>query len=529
MKEYSVSEISKIIANMFKLSFSEPIVVTGEVSDMSNKNSSGHIYFSLKEGDSSLSATFFSFNVKNNPFIPKNGDKVKVYGELKIYDRQSRYQINVRKIEYDSEGLLWKQFEETKKKLMAEGLFDQSRKREIPQYPYRVAVLTSYTGSVIRDFLVTTKNESGRYLIDLWNIPVQNIEMADKIAQTIEKAGNHTEHYDVIVVMRGGGSMEDLSVFNQEVIARAVASSKIPVISAVGHETDYTIIDFVADYRAATPTAAASFLSSHYKSAIPAVDNLHNKLITSIYNVMGHYSQDIDTFVLKLENKSPEFIISKLEHQLLTYIKKIQAVVMQKIYFLNKYIMKTESSIAKSNPEYKVENYNLRILNYSKHIHTGMISNIEKKKNHLNNLEIKIRRYNPVKNIEGYLYKLDTHKKLLYRAFRDKSAAEEEHINKYKKELEKFISEYLFDKTSKLAILDNKLRLLDPYNVMERGYALVYQEDKIISKIEDVSLQKNIYIKLKDGSISALPETIQKDNDSENIVSHSYGNENIFK
>ena len=153
MQEFSVAELSKILSAVFKNAFPDMIAVTGEVSGLTRQNS-GHIYFSLKENDVTLSATYFKFYQTAGSFIPKNGDKVKVIGELKTYDKYSQYQINVRKITYDSEGLLWKQFEETKKKLEAEGLFREERKREIPKYPYRVAVLTS---TFFTDYMQTTE------------------------------------------------------------------------------------------------------------------------------------------------------------------------------------------------------------------------------------------------------------------------------------------------------------------------------------------------------------------------------------
>ena len=141
MQEFSVKEISHILLSILKNAFPEMVAVTGEISQVSKQNSSGHIYFTLKEGDSVLNATYFKYYHTANNFMPKLGDKVKVFGEIKSYDKSSSYQINVKKIEYDSEGLLWKQFEEMKKKLYAEGLFDESRKSPVPKYPYRAAIL----------------------------------------------------------------------------------------------------------------------------------------------------------------------------------------------------------------------------------------------------------------------------------------------------------------------------------------------------------------------------------------------------
>lgn len=524
MQEFSVKEISQILSSILKNAFPEMVAVTGEISQVSKQNSSGHIYFTLKEGESTLNATYFKYYHASNNFMPKLGDKVKVYGDIKTYDKSSSYQINVKKIEYDSEGLLWKQFEEMKKKLFAEGLFDESRKRPIPKYPYRVAVLTALTGAVIKDFIVTTKNEKGRYLIDVWNIPVQNIENAALIAKTIEKAGKYTERYDVIVVMRGGGSMEDLSVFNQEVIARAVVNSKVPVVSAVGHETDYTIIDFAADKRAATPTAAAIMLSSYYKAAVNDVDKFRSNIYRHMENVLQKYAQYIDYMNVKLENKSPHMKINKLYQKLIQYEKILENTINKKLYNIKTNLLKIENTIKTYNPNNKLENYKLRIKNSQKHLYAAIIHNLEKKHNQINGLHNNILSNNPLKLQETYYYKLDTYFNSLCRIICNIPVGYKNIIEKHEKSLEQHIINYLFNKNADLSQLESKLSLLDPKNVMERGYALITQEEKVVSSIEDIHLNASLKIHLKDGNIYALPEKISKDNNKidtekeENIV-----------
>ena len=444
MQEFSVREISQILSGILKNAFPEMVAVTGEISQVSKQNASGHIYFTLKEGDSVLNATYFKFYHAANNFMPKLGDKVKVYGEIKTYDKSSSYQINVKKIEYDSEGLLWKQFEEMKRKLFAEGLFDESRKRPIPKYPYRAAVLTALTGAVIKDFIVTTKNEKGRYLIDVWNIPVQNIENAPIIADVILKAGQLTERYDVIVVMRGGGSMEDLAVFNQEIVARAAAASKVPLISAVGHETDFTIIDYVADYRAATPTAAAAYLSAHYKAAQQLLEKYVFVLNKNTAGMLEKKNQQLDMVLLKLENKSPQHKLIKLNHKLADFNNIIANIINKKLYELNKIISKYESVVIAANPNNLIKTYQIRISNsrktllsnmsvrlsgynqkeimYRKNIKTAVSNKLEKKAARLEFYSHKISLFNPAKKISSCKYKLDIIEKSLLRVVREKYA-----------------------------------------------------------------------------------------------------------
>lgn len=534
MQEFSVKEISQILSSILKNAFPEMVAVTGEISQVSKQNSSGHIYFTLKEGDSVLNATFFKYYHASNNFMPKLGDKVKVYGEIKTYDKSSSYQINVKKIEYDSEGLLWKQFEEMKKKLFAEGLFDESRKRPIPKYPYRVAVLTALTGAVIKDFIVTTKNEKGRYLIDVWNIPVQNIENAQVIADTILKAGNHTERYDVIVVMRGGGSMEDLAVFNQEVVARAAAASKVPLISAVGHETDFTIIDYVSDYRAATPTAAAAHLSAHYKAAQQLLEKYIFVLNKNTANMLEKKNQQLDMAVLKLESKSPQHKLIKLNHKIAGFNNMIESIMNKRLYELNKKLAKYESVVAAANPNNLIEAYKVRIVNsrktlltnmavklsnynqkermYRKNIKTAVVNTLEKKAARLEFYSNKISLFNPAKKLSSYQYKLDIIEKSLLRAVREKYAASNSLLKEYFKRLDKYMVDYLYNKNADVSMLESKLSLLDPQNVIERGYAVVTQKDKIVSSVNKVDMETELMIKLKDGVLSAYPEKIQDNN-----------------
>ena len=539
MQEFSVKEISQILSSILKNAFPEMVAVTGEISQVSKQNSSGHIYFTLKEGNAVLNATYFKYYHASNNFMPKLGDKVKVYGDIKTYDKSSSYQINVKKIEYDSEGLLWKQFEEMKKKLFAEGLFDESRKRPIPKYPYRVAVLTALTGAVIKDFIVTTKNEKGRYLIDVWNIPVQNIENAQIIADTILKAGSHTERYDVIVVMRGGGSMEDLAVFNQEVVARAAAASKVPLISAVGHETDFTIIDYVADYRAATPTAAAAYLSSNYKAAQQLLEKYIFVLNKNMINMLEKKNQQLDMASLKLESKSPQNKLIKLNHKIADFNNMIENILNKRLYELNKKLVKYESVIASANPNNLIETYKVRIANsrktllanmavklsnynqkeimYKKNIKTAVSNKLEKKATHLEFYANKISLFNPAKKLDSYKYKLDTIEKALLRAVREKYAASNSLLKEYFRRLDQYMIDYRFNKNADVSMLESKLRLLDPQNVIERGYAVVTQKDKIISSVNKVEMDKELTITLKDGIVSAYPEKIHSSSSKNSI------------
>ncbi|MDR2884678.1 MAG: exodeoxyribonuclease VII large subunit [Deferribacteraceae bacterium] len=299
MQKYQVAELTDLLKKTIERSFPGNIMVTGEVAE-SFKSAGGHYYFSLKDEGNRLKAVLFRNAVRRDSFIPKNGDKVNAIGELQLYPPDGTYQLMVRKVEYTEEGDLWKRFEETKKRLEAEGLFDPATKRAIPPYPKRIALLTAATGAAVRDFIVTARNAGGLFHIDLWTIPVQGRDYAPKIAQVINQAGRRDDLYDLLVLTRGGGSPEDLAVFNEEVVARALKGAKIPTISAIGHEQDITICDFVADLRVATPTAAAERISVKFKQTAVNIGFWHSRIFSLLRWRIEHANLSLDKLSTKV-------------------------------------------------------------------------------------------------------------------------------------------------------------------------------------------------------------------------------------
>lgn len=229
--------------------------VQGEISNFT-RHSSGHLYFTLKDKDSRIKCVMFAGNAGRLPFAPKEGAKVVANGSVSIYERDGQYQLYVNAMQPDGIGSLYLAFEQLKKKLAAEGLFDADRKKPIPAFPSAVGVITSPTGAAVRDIIITLQRRNPGVPILLYPVSVQGTAAAPSIVKAI-RAMNERREVDVLIVGRGGGSLEELWAFNEESVARAIAASELPVISAVGHETDTTIADFVADLRAATPTAAA--------------------------------------------------------------------------------------------------------------------------------------------------------------------------------------------------------------------------------------------------------------------------------
>ena len=231
------------------------LFIEGEVSNF-KPHSSGHMYFTLKDAGASLSSVMFASHAEKLAFIPKNGQKVIVFGRLSLYEKSGQYQLYVEKMEVAGIGALQLAFAQLVEKLQAEGLFDEARKRPIPKYPASVAVITSPTGAVVQDIIKIIQGRNRAIKLVIAPALVQGPESGADLARAIDEV-NAWGKADIIIIGRGGGSIEDLWAFNEEITARAVAKSRIPIVSAVGHETDVTIADFVADMRAPTPTAAA--------------------------------------------------------------------------------------------------------------------------------------------------------------------------------------------------------------------------------------------------------------------------------
>jgi exodeoxyribonuclease VII large subunit len=258
MEEYTVSRLSALIKRSIEQSFSG-ICLKGEISGL-KIHTSGHAYFSLKEGDAMIAAICWKWHLQKQKVKLEEGAEIKCFGSATTYPARSTYQFSVERFELGGIGELLKLLEERKKKLAEEGLFDQSKKKPIPTLPKLIGVITSPTGAVIQDMLHRIRERFPRNIL-LWPVLVQGTGAAEQIVEAVNGMNSlpADQRPNVLIVARGGGSLEDLMAFNEEIVVRAVARSKIPIISAVGHETDTTLIDYAADLRAPTPTAAAEF------------------------------------------------------------------------------------------------------------------------------------------------------------------------------------------------------------------------------------------------------------------------------
>ena len=293
---YSIQEITGVIKTLFDQQFGL-LKLTGEISNY-RPSSTGHLYFTLKDEKAAIQAVMFKGKAWSLGFEPKDGVQVVVSGTLSVYEQRGTYQIMIDKMEPAGEGVLLRLLEERKQKLAAEGLFAQERKRPLPFFPNKIAVITSPTGAALRDILTVLGRRNKKVSVTILPAPVQGNDAAPVLVRQIETANRYTLG-DVIIIGRGGGSLEDLLPFSDEALVRAVAASKIPVISAVGHEIDWALSDFSADVRAPTPSAAAEL-------AVPVLEEITSRIARCKQELRHTVTASCEKIRLTIKSFSPE-------------------------------------------------------------------------------------------------------------------------------------------------------------------------------------------------------------------------------
>jgi exodeoxyribonuclease VII large subunit len=278
--------------------------VEGEISNFSQHSKSRHMYFTLKDGKSTIDAVMFAGNNRRLRFSPKNGDQVLVRGYVSIFTSQGKLQLYVQDMRLSGVGDLYAAFERLKERLAGEGLFD-GPKKGLPLFPKKVGVITSPSGAVIRDIIITMRRRYPLAGILLYPVQVQGERAAEEIARAIDHM-NELAEVDVLIVGRGGGSIEELWAFNEEIVVRSIHRSEIPVISAVGHETDITISDFVADRRAPTPTAAAEMAVPHLEELEDRIASLRQRLVRAMDDILNRRKERLEKCVDRPVFRDPE-------------------------------------------------------------------------------------------------------------------------------------------------------------------------------------------------------------------------------
>ncbi|MFB4164602.1 exodeoxyribonuclease VII large subunit [Alteribacillus sp. JSM 102045] len=436
--------VSKLTTHIKKTIEMEPelqqVWLRAEISNF-KKHSRGHMYFTLKDEKSRISAVMFAGNNRFLTFQPENGMKVLIKGNVSVYEPFGQYQLYVNEMQPDGIGQLYIQYEKMKKQLEAEGLFSPERKKQLPIFPREIAIITSPTGAAIKDMMTTLKRRCPLIRITLFPVLVQGENAPASIASAMEKA-ELMGGFDVIIFGRGGGSIEELWAFNEETVARKIASLSIPTISAVGHETDFTIADFTADLRAATPTAAAEL-------AVPVLHELekqHLQLKTRLYKALKDQT--------KRESEKLERIKRSYAFRYPTHLIK------QKEQELDRLIERLTKSLS-TKKELQLEQ--------------------------LHSFIRRLERQHPSRLLES----------------------EKSRLIQTTEKTHKVMNRHIMNENNRFVHVLQKLNLLNPLQVMQRGYNVTYdQKESLVTSIHQIEPGEKLTMYIQDGTVYAKAESI---------------------
>lgn len=348
----SIKDLNQIVKDLLADALGQ-VWLVGEISNFS-KPSSGHWYFTLKDDKAQVRCAMFRNANFKTGFIPQDGQQVLVSASVTLYEARGEYQLIIDKLQLAGAGLLQQKFDQLKKKLQEEGLFDNSHKKMIPKHIRRVGIVTSSTGAALHDICQILKRREPSLEIVIYPTLVQGDEAASKIAKMIELANIRSE-CDVLIVGRGGGSLEDLWSFNEEVVARAIYNSKLPIISAVGHEIDFTIADFVADLRAATPSAAAEIISRDTKDQINDLKTLEQQIIMAMDNYILKKNSQLQKLRHQLQTQHPQVKLAKQHTSLLALKQSLNTTIEQILNIKKNKFNQLENKVYRLTPNHRIQ------------------------------------------------------------------------------------------------------------------------------------------------------------------------------
>ena len=353
------SQLNTLARDLLEGSF--PLVlVEGEIGNLSRPGS-GHVYFTLKDARAQLRCALFKPKSQWLRFQPREGMKVLARGRLTLYEARGDYQLICDSLEEAGEGALRRAYDTLKARLEAEGLFDASRKRPLPVHVRRLAVLTSPSGAVIRDIASVLRRRFPLIQIDLLPVPVQGEAAAAQVRAMLERAGA-CGRYDVILLARGGGSLEDLWAFNDEALARAIAAAPVPVVSAIGHETDFTLADFAADLRAPTPSAAAELLVPDRSHLLTRLHGLHRQLHSEQARGLRQRAQQLDHAFLRMQARRPQALLQALAQRALQAHARLANAVQRRLERERGSLRHADAILRASHPRRRIERLRDRLL-----------------------------------------------------------------------------------------------------------------------------------------------------------------------
>jgi exodeoxyribonuclease VII large subunit len=349
---YTVSQVSSMVAAAIEERLPSRLIISGQISDF-KVHSSGHCYFSLKDAGSVLSCVMWASKVKSLKFRPENGMAVLATGSVEVYIQGGRYQFYADKLDPAGVGALQLAFEQMKLKLQAEGLFAVEHKKPLPRYPMHIGVITSASGAAIEDIRNSIYKRWPCAELYLFDVPVQGEGAAAKIAAAIRKANQMRKklRLDVLIVGRGGGSMEDLWAFNEEAVARAIYDSELPIISAVGHEVDFTIADFVADVRASTPTQAGVLAVPDINEVLAGLESAKKRLGQVVKGELRHLKLQLQTILASAIFRQPRRVLENNIQRLDEVVVNLEDALEQKLKRAGQAIQQAQMAMVRIEPK----------------------------------------------------------------------------------------------------------------------------------------------------------------------------------
>lgn len=403
-KYLTVKQLSKYIKEKFDRDpYLETVYLTGEISNFNRNRKSGHQYFSLKDQDALISAVMFAGDYAKVNFQPEDGMQVLVIGRVSVYPKQGRYQFYVSHMEPDGLGQLYLKYEETKKKLTEEGLFSLPKK-PIPKYPKRIAVVTSESGAVIQDIIRNVRLRYPIVQLILYPTVVQGERAQDSIIknlQAVDRAGN----FDTVIVGRGGGSFEDLFAFNEEAVVRQIAAMETPVISSVGHETDTSLSDFAADYRASTPTEAAVVAVPEMDKLLIDIQEMRLRLLNAEKNQLGVKKQRLESFLSSFVFTQPERLYQGSAQDLDELTRRLEKAVSEQILAKKNLLQLWQVQLQKQEPSKLIQDKSKELDYLSQRLEMAGRSNLDQQKQSFQQLILSLDLLSPLKILgRGYSY-----------------------------------------------------------------------------------------------------------------------------
>lgn len=392
-----VSALNQAVAQLLERNF--PLTwVSGEISNFT-RAASGHWYFTLKDSAAQVRAVMFRGRAQYASFMPREGDKVEVRALVGLYAPRGDYQINVEAIRRAGVGNLYEAFLQLKAKLAAEGLFDQERKKPIPSFVKRIGIITSPNAAALRDVITALQRRAPHIELIIYPCPVQGEGAAAKIAQMVALA-DADNRCELLIVCRGGGSIEDLWAFNEEILARTIAHCELPVISGVGHETDFTIADFVADLRAPTPTAAAEMAATPRTDWIANLSQWQNVMQRQMRRQLDSQAQNLDWLSHRLQ--SPSSALTSKRQQINQCAQSLRFAVLRPLQAAQNRLLQLETRLTQKRPNIQDRQ---RQLEYKQmHLRTGMRHRLQQHQASLASLQDKLDMLNPQRTLErGYV------------------------------------------------------------------------------------------------------------------------------